>query len=271
MEQHDTLATPAAGAPDTLPRLPFARPGLLAIAPLYRRLQAERPITPVRPPAGEVAWLVTRYADVKALLSDERLGRSHPDPARAARISGSALLGGPTGDYATEQADHARMRRALTPGFSGKRMEALSFPLPVLVIYELLGVPYADRGALPGLVGRDGQPPRPRDGSGRPARARRLHARLDPGKAPGAGGGCPLRPNRRHRRTGGVERAGDHRLRRGLALRRPRDDGDPDRLRYAPAAGTSRGPRGLAGPAGAHAGHRGGTPPAGGAEQRRRP
>lgn len=158
---------------DALPSLPFDRPSILDIAPLSRWLQAERPITRVRTPAGDTAWLMTRYEDVKALLGDDRLVRSHPDPAHAARISGSAFLGGPMGDFATEQEDHARMRQALTPAFSGKRMqalrpridrivadlldamerqsppidlhEALSFPLPVLVICELLGVPYADR------------------------------------------------------------------------------------------------------------------------------
>jgi cytochrome P450 len=158
---------------DALPHLPFPRPGVLDIAPLYRTLQATAPITPVRTPAGDVAWLVTGYAEVKALLADPRLGRSHPEPDRAARISQSAILGGPSGNAATEAADHALMRRLLNPAFSARRMhvlrehvgelvetlldqladhgppadlhEALSFPLPVQVICELLGVPYSDR------------------------------------------------------------------------------------------------------------------------------
>lgn len=156
-----------------LPTLPFEQPAPLTIAPLLRALQAERPITRVRTPAGDEAWLVTRYAEVKELLSDRRLGWSHPDPEHAPRISNSILFGGPAERYETEHADHAKRRALLTPLFSARRMqelrprvdalvdhfldalavrtppadlhEALSFPLPVLVICELLGVPYEDR------------------------------------------------------------------------------------------------------------------------------
>ena len=156
-----------------LPQLPFPRRDILDVGPLYRTLQAQAPIVAVRTPAGDVAWLVTRHDTAKTLFADPRLGRSHPDPARAARISASALLGGPMGDARTEAEDHALMRRLLAPAFSARRMdrlrthvaelvdrlidelaergapadlhEGLSFPLPVLVICELLGVPYDDR------------------------------------------------------------------------------------------------------------------------------
>jgi pentalenolactone synthase len=156
-----------------LPQLPFPRSDVLQIAPLYRTLAARSPITPVRTQAGDLAWLVTGHAEVKALMADRRLGRAHPDPEHAARISGSALLGGPMGRAATELQDHARMRRMLAPAFSARRLESLrgkvveqiedlldrlaaqgspadlheavSFPLPVLVICDLLGVPFADR------------------------------------------------------------------------------------------------------------------------------
>jgi len=157
----------------TLPSLPFEQPDLLAMPPMLRRLQAERPITRVRTPTGDEAWHVARYSELKQLLGDSRVGRSHPDPEHAPRISDSVLFGGPAENYETEDADHARMRALLTPYFSARRMEALrprvevlvdellaelaamtppvdlhealSFPLPVLVICELLGVPYEDR------------------------------------------------------------------------------------------------------------------------------
>jgi pentalenolactone synthase len=137
------------------------------------RLQAERPITRVQTPVGDPAWLVTRYADVKALLADRRFGRSHPDPERAPRITNSLVLGAPMHRPEAEAAEHARMRRALTPSFMARRMgnlrpavqaivdrevgrvaampqpvdlhAELAIPVPALVICELFGVPDEDR------------------------------------------------------------------------------------------------------------------------------
>ena len=127
----------------------------------------------IRTAVGDHAWQVTDHAEVRRLLGDERLGRAHPAPETAARTGDSALFGGPLGDFDTEQADHARMRALLQPHFTPKLMRelrprvdaltvrlldelaekgspadlvaALALPLPILVICELLGVPYADR------------------------------------------------------------------------------------------------------------------------------
>jgi pentalenolactone synthase len=154
-------------------QLPFEQPDPLQVAPPLRRLQADGPIHRIRTAVGHDAWLVTGYEQVRLLLADDRLGRAHPDPGNAARTGESVLFGGPLGDYETEQADHARMRALLQPHFSPKRMralrprvealttklldelaqreppadlnQALALPLPILVICELLGVPYEDR------------------------------------------------------------------------------------------------------------------------------
>jgi pentalenolactone synthase len=159
---------------EQLPQLPFA-PGknVMDVPPVFRQLLADRKITKVRTTAGDVAWIATRYEDVRTLFADPRLGRSHPEPEKAAKISASVVLGGASGNYETEREDHTRMRRVLTPAFSARRMnllrprvrgivadlldrlaagpnpanlhEQLSFPLPVLVICELLGVPVEDQ------------------------------------------------------------------------------------------------------------------------------
>jgi cytochrome P450 len=154
-------------------QLPFDQPVPLLPAPLLRRLQAAGPVHRIRTAVGDDAWLVTGYEQVRGLLDDDRLGRSHPDPGNAARTGESALFGGPLGEFETEHADHSRMRALLQPHFSPQRMralrprveqltaaflddlaehgphvdlhEALALPLPIAVISELLGVPYEDR------------------------------------------------------------------------------------------------------------------------------
>lgn len=127
----------------------------------------------VTTPAGDPAWLVTGYDRIKQLLTDPRLGMSHPDPGSAARLSGSVIFGQPRPSSPTEREDHAWIRRLLARSFSARRLaslrprvqhlvdgllddlarrtppvdlhEAISFPLPALVICELLGVPFGDR------------------------------------------------------------------------------------------------------------------------------
>jgi len=154
-------------------QLPFEQDHPLDVAPSLRQLQQDGVVHRVRTVVGDQAWLVIGYEEVRGLLTDERLGRSHPDPAKAARAGESALFGGPMGNYDTEHADNARLRSLLQPHFSPGRMrafrprvaeltagllddlaehgspadlhQALALPLPVQVICELLGVPYADR------------------------------------------------------------------------------------------------------------------------------
>ncbi|GGS28787.1 cytochrome P450 [Actinokineospora fastidiosa] len=154
-------------------QLPFEQSDPLSMAPLLRELRSRGPVHRVLTAVGDEAWLVTGHAEVRRLLDDDRLGRSHPAPQTAARTGESALFGGPLGDFGTEKADHARMRSLLQPHFSPRRMKALrprvealtaallddmvehgppadlhaavAVPLPILVICELLGVPYEDR------------------------------------------------------------------------------------------------------------------------------
>jgi len=154
-------------------QLPFPQPHPLRAGDELRALRAEGPIHRVLTSVGDDAWLVTGYAQVRQLMDDDRLGRSHRSPETAPRSRASALFGGPIGDFDAEPAGHTRMRALLQPHFSPRRMRTLepqvaalttelldqlaagppsadlhaklAGPLPALVICELLGVPYDDR------------------------------------------------------------------------------------------------------------------------------
>jgi pentalenolactone synthase len=154
-------------------QLPFPQPHPLRAGEELQALRTAGPIHRVRTPVGDDAWLVTGYAQVRELMDDDRLGRSHRSPETAPRSRASVLFGGPIGDFDAEPAGHTRMRALLQPHFSPRRLRALepkvealtrglldqladdgppadlharlAGPLPALVICELLGVPYDDR------------------------------------------------------------------------------------------------------------------------------
>src|SRR5260221_3645525 len=138
-----------------------------------RRHSMHATVRQVTSPAGDPAWFVSGYETIKRLLTDPRLGRSHPDPKQASRYSEAAIFGQPMAASPNEQAEHAAMRKLLSPSFSARRLallrprvqalvdglldemaqqsppvdahEAISFPFRALVICELLGVPVEER------------------------------------------------------------------------------------------------------------------------------
>ena len=139
----------------------------------FARLRESRPVAPVRMPGYGRAWIVTRYADVRTVLTDPRLakdvhrwpggGRSRPSEA--------------TGVYAhmlhADPPDHTRLRRLVQKVFTPRRaalrpraeeiaaglldemaaarggvidlLDAYARPLPIAVLCDLLGIPVADR------------------------------------------------------------------------------------------------------------------------------
>jgi cytochrome P450 len=142
----------------------------------FARLRESCPVVPVRMPGYGRAWIVTRYADVRTVLTDPRLakdvhrwpggGRSRPSEA--------------TGVYAhmlhADPPDHTRLRRLVqkvfTPRLAALRpraqeiaagllaargdvidlLGAYARPLPIAVLCELLGIPVADRAWIAATV-----------------------------------------------------------------------------------------------------------------------
>ncbi|GAA2253795.1 MULTISPECIES: cytochrome P450 [Kitasatospora] len=140
----------------------------------YAGLRESSPVAKVTLPTGRSAWILTRYEDVRKALADPRLSsdRGHPDfpmlveLAKSDRDSTLSLAG-------MDAPEHTAARRAVVGEFTFRRMEALrpriqdivdacidemlagpkpadlvkalSFPVPSLVICELLGVSDTDR------------------------------------------------------------------------------------------------------------------------------
>ncbi|GAA4541006.1 cytochrome P450 [Amycolatopsis samaneae] len=156
------------------PEFPIARGCPYAPAEEYRRIRAERPITKVRLPDGREAWALSRLSDVRALLTDHRFSANRRDPRFPHLTAGGgvSLLDGERSILTLDAPEHGPERRAVLGEFTVRRMEALrpriqqivdehldamlagpkpvdlvqalSLPVPSLVICELLGVPYED-------------------------------------------------------------------------------------------------------------------------------
>jgi cytochrome P450 len=151
-------------------------PGEAALEPPaeWARLRAECPVARVTLPSGDEATLVTRYADVRAVLSDPRFTRPTGQGARVADVESGGVFNSDMATVLPQEGEaHLRWRRMLAKWFTVKRMNALrpgieamaerligemvragapadlkaglGFPLPVWVICDLLGVPDSDR------------------------------------------------------------------------------------------------------------------------------
>ncbi|PZG20513.1 cytochrome P450 [Nonomuraea aridisoli] len=94
-------------------RYPLHRPHPLGVHPGYERLRAECPVARVDSPYGP-AWLVTRYADVAAVLTDARFSRA----AAAAQDDGGVLLN-------TDPPEHDRLRRRVVAHTGTAHVERL--------------------------------------------------------------------------------------------------------------------------------------------------
>lgn len=153
--------------------------------PLYASVRAEAPVRQVVLADGRPAWIVTGYEEARQALGDPRLAKDIRTAAAARpELVPSGLAHPLFGHHvlAADGADHSRLRRLLQGAFSPIRMGGLrprvqavvdglldrldaaaadsstpvdlvarfAVPLPITVIFELLGVPATDQAALRG-------------------------------------------------------------------------------------------------------------------------
>lgn len=85
-----------------------------------------RSIERIETPAGDPAWHVVGYSAVKTLLADQRIGRGHPEPHKAARYSSDQFAGRPATSSGDEYAEHAWWRKAMNKVFSPGALERLT-------------------------------------------------------------------------------------------------------------------------------------------------
>jgi cytochrome P450 len=132
--------TPAAAlALAGLPPYPFPNPTALEPPPEWARLRSQCPVARIELASGDEALLLTRYDDVRTMLSDPRFSRQL-DAADASRVSDSDDGGvfsrpsgstGGEGDTDEPEASmlggpgHRRWRRLVGKAFTVKRVQAL--------------------------------------------------------------------------------------------------------------------------------------------------
>jgi cytochrome P450 len=149
---------------------PFQGTTIYDPAPEYARLRAEQPVVRISMPGGDLAWLVTRYEDVRKVMTDLRFSRAAaarpgaPSYGKVATIAPSI--------FSMDPPEHTRIRKLIAGAFTARRVERLrprvreivakrladlaikqppvdfiehvALPVPVTVICDVLGVPHKD-------------------------------------------------------------------------------------------------------------------------------
>lgn len=156
--------------------IPLQREGVAPNAELSRIRDTE-PVSRLKLPLGIRGWLISGYAESKAMLSDPKSFSN--DFGRIVGAVGVTVNHRPGGLGMSDPPDHTRLRQMLTPEFTGRRLSRLSeriesivdhqldvlekeadengvvdlvehfaMQVPALTIYELLGVAQEDHADL---------------------------------------------------------------------------------------------------------------------------
>ncbi len=151
----------------------------------FTRLRAEEPISRIPLNGGDTAWLITRFADAREVLSDDRfsseltpMGIVLPEPEN--RTLAEELTSRQPGAFIEyDPPEHTRLRQLVNGEFSAQRMRALqprveqlveealdameaagppvdlvqmfALPIPTAIIGEMIGMPSEMMFDFPGL------------------------------------------------------------------------------------------------------------------------
>ncbi|MCF7753939.1 cytochrome P450 [Paenibacillus xylanexedens] len=135
--------------------------------PVYEKLRKDEPVFRIMFPHGEFGWIITRYEDAVQILKDPRFSK---DMVRRYGAENQSIFS--NNMLFSDPPDHKRLRglvqKAFTPKLvadmrshiqdiadelldnlpSQEKMNLIddfAFPLPIIVISEILGVPLEDR------------------------------------------------------------------------------------------------------------------------------
>ncbi|MEV6315559.1 cytochrome P450 [Streptomyces sp. NPDC051776] len=159
------------GMPSGCPRAAAAGRDTYSVPTRVLKAWRQAPVREVTTESGQKGWLVTGMSEVRTVLSDPRFSRAEARRIGAVVVP-SAVLAKP-GINDLDGPEHARLRRLVAGAFSARRIRALRpriqeiadeliapladagppadlvaglcRPLPLTVIFEILGVPQEDR------------------------------------------------------------------------------------------------------------------------------
>lgn len=160
-----------------VPQYPFGAVVALELHPRYEELRRTEPVTRVRMPYGGEAWLITGYPELKQFLADPRFSSLKATEPDTARVTPLPLR--PGNLLSMDPPEHTRIRRVVAGAFTMRRVEQLksrikqvvdtqlnsmeqhgppvdaveylAVPVPVMMICELFGIPYAQRHRFRGF------------------------------------------------------------------------------------------------------------------------
>ncbi|WP_436773378.1 cytochrome P450 family protein [Yinghuangia sp. YIM S09857] len=173
----------------------FTREFIADPYPAYAYLREHAPVHRTTLPSGVEAWLVTRYADARQALADQRLSKNPRHSEQAWKqgkvgVPGEQRSGIGAHLLNLDPPDHTRLRRLVSKAFTPRRAEEFrprvqeltdrlidgfaaageadlihdfAFPLPIYAVCDLLGVPAEDQEDFrtwAGMMIRHGAGPR---------------------------------------------------------------------------------------------------------------